>query len=42
MPRVNDDDFEYLFSYGTLQYENVQIETFGRKLDFKTPCQVIA
>lgn len=23
---------EYLFSYGTLQYENVQIETFGRKL----------
>ncbi len=23
---------EYLFSYGTLQYEQVQIATFGRKL----------
>jgi gamma-glutamylcyclotransferase (GGCT)/AIG2-like uncharacterized protein YtfP len=24
---------ELLFSYGTLQLENVQLETFGRKLD---------
>lgn len=23
---------EYLFSYGTLRYENVQLTTFGRKL----------
>lgn len=22
-----------LFSYGTLQYENVQLETFGRKIE---------
>ena len=26
---------ENLFSYGTLQLENVQLETFGRKLDGK-------
>ena len=26
---------ENLFSYGTLQYERVQIETFGRKLEGK-------
>lgn len=24
---------EYLFSYGTLQYDAVQLETFGRKLN---------
>lgn len=27
------DAFEKLFSYGTLQLENVQISTFGRKLE---------
>ena len=27
---------ENLFSYGTLQFENVQLETFGRKLDGET------
>ncbi len=26
-------DLEFLFSYGTLQQENVQISTFGRVLD---------
>jgi gamma-glutamylcyclotransferase (GGCT)/AIG2-like uncharacterized protein YtfP len=27
--------YEYLFSYGTLQFENVQRETFGRLLEGK-------
>ncbi len=28
-------NMEKLFSYGTLQYEAVQLDTFGRKLDGK-------
>jgi gamma-glutamylcyclotransferase (GGCT)/AIG2-like uncharacterized protein YtfP len=28
-----DEATENLFSYGTLQYEEVQLETFGRKLE---------
>lgn len=27
-----NEEMEYLFSYGTLQLENVQIETYGRRL----------
>ena len=30
---MDDDYCEKLSSYGTLQYESVQIATFGRKLD---------
>ena len=31
--RVADRDDEHLFSYGTLQSEAVQVETFGRRLE---------
>ena len=30
---MTDDDAIPLFSYGTLQQENVQVATFGRRLD---------
>ena len=30
---MTDDASEWLFSYGTLQQENVQLSTFGRLLD---------
>lgn len=33
MLTVDSTSFEYLFSYGTLQLEQVQLATFGRKLD---------
>ncbi|CAG9268696.1 GGACT domain-containing protein [Paraburkholderia unamae] len=33
MLTVDPTSFEYLFSYGTLQLEPVQLATFGRKLD---------
>lgn len=33
---MNPKHSEYLFSYGTLRYEKVQIATFGRKLTGKT------
>ncbi|PVX79985.1 gamma-glutamylcyclotransferase family protein [Paraburkholderia unamae] len=33
MLTVDPTSFEYLFSYGTLQLEQVQLATFGRKLD---------
>jgi|SRR6185312_12513521 len=30
---MNTENTEFLFSYGTLQYETVQLSTFGRKLN---------
>ncbi|HEU4870224.1 MAG TPA: hypothetical protein VFT08_05180, partial [Pyrinomonadaceae bacterium] len=30
---VNDQQPEFLFSYGTLQSESVQLATFGRRLE---------
>ena len=32
-PRAMETPSEYLFSYGTLQQEAVQVSTFGRKLE---------
>jgi len=33
IPGVDEQQTEYLFSYGTLQSEAVQLSTFGRKLE---------
>lgn len=33
--RFEEKDIEYLFSYGTLQTEEVQLATFGRRLEGK-------
>lgn len=35
MSSQQQSDMEYLFTYGTLQLESVQLSTFGRKLDGK-------
>ena len=37
---TKDRDLERLFSYGTLQLESVQIDTFGRKLDGRSDAVV--